>query len=160
MRRWFLSYLEIWLSAVGVAVILFLPSLVGVSRENYWYVTALVAITVGVVHGLIFWSVHRRQRYVRDRTVAQVRAMLRDDIHKQVAALLTMDAQATDRQRMQLDGVFDSMILLDHMLESLSTERLRVWTGSEEGRIEMDKGTHPSASSRSPDLHVHRDTRN
>lgn len=160
MRHWFLSYLEIWLSAVGVAVILFLPTLLGVSHQNYWYVTSLVAIFVGVLHGLIFWSVHRRQRYVRDRTVAQVRAMLRDDIHKQVAALLTMDSRATDRQRMQLDGVFDSMILLDHMLESLSTERLRVWTGSEEGRVEMDKGTRPSAASRSPDLHVHRDTRN
>jgi len=160
VRRWFLSYLEIWLSAAGVAVILFLPSVVGVSRENYWYGTALVAITVGVVHGLIFWSVHRRQRYVRDHTVAQVRAMLRDDIHKQVAALLTMDSQATDRQRMQLDGVFDSMILLDHMLESLSTERLRVWTGSEEGRVEMEKGTRPSTPNRSPDLHVHRDARN
>jgi hypothetical protein len=155
-----LRYLELWLSALGVAVILFLPSLLGVSRENYWHVTALVAISVGVVHGLIFWSVHRRQRMVRDRTVAQVRAMLRDDIHKQVAALLTMDARATDHQRVQLDGVFDSMILLDHMLESLSTERLRDWTGSEEGRIELEKGSRRSAPDRSPDLHVHRDTRN
>jgi hypothetical protein len=159
--RWLLSYLELWLSAVGVAVILFLPPLVGVSRENYWYVTALVAISVGVVHGLIFWSVHRRQRMVRDRTVAQVRAMLRDDIHKQVAALLTMDSRATNRQRVQLDGVFDSLILLDHMLESLSTERLRDWTGSEEGHTEMAKAVaRPERPRGSPDLHLHRDARN
>lgn len=158
--RLFLSYLELWLSAAGVAVILFLPTLLGVSRENYWHVTALVAIFVGVLHGLIFWSVHRRQRYVRDRTVAQVRAMLRDDIHKQVAALLTMDARATDRQRAQLDGVFDSLVLLDHMLESLSAERLRVWTGTQEGRTEMEKGDRPSSTRRAPDLHLHRDSRN
>lgn len=155
-----LRYLELWLSALGVAVILFLPSLVGVSRENYWHVTALVAISVGIVHGLIFWSVHRRQRMVRDRTVAQVRAMLRDDIHKQVAALLTMDARATDRQRVQLDGVFDSLILLDHMLESLSTERLRTWTGSEEGQVEIEKGKRQAPSGRAPGLHVHRDSQN
>jgi hypothetical protein len=158
--RWILSYLELWLSAVGVAVILFLPWLLGVQRDNYWYVTALVAISVGLLHGIIFWSVHRRQRYVCDHTVAQVRAMLRDDIHKQVAALLTMDAHATDRQRMQLDGVFDSIILLDHMLESLSTERLRTWTGSAEGRVELEKGKRPMMPSRSPDLNVHRDARN
>lgn len=159
--RWLLSYLELWLSAAGVAVILFLPTLLGVSRDNYWHVTALVAISVGLLHGLIFWSVHRRQRYVRDHTVAQVRAMLRDDIHKQVAALLTMDSRATDRQRQQLDGIFDSMILLDHLLESLSTERLRVWTGSEEGRTEMDKAAaRPERPRGSPDLHLHRDARN
>ena len=158
--RWLLSYLELWLSAAGVAVILFLPTLLGVSPENYWHVTALVAIFVGVLHGLIFWSVHRRQRYVRDHTVAQVRAMLRDDIHKQVAALLTMDASATDRQRVQLDGVFDSLILLDHMLESISAERLRVWTGSEEGRAEIEKGDRPGAPRRAPDLNLHRDSRN
>jgi hypothetical protein len=155
-----MSYLELWLSAVGVAVILFLPTLLGIARDNYWYVTALVAIVVGIVHGLIFWSVHRRQRFVRDHTVAQVRAMLRDDIQKQVAALLTMDARATDRQRVQLDGVFDSMILLDHMLGSLSTERLRVWTGSEQGRTEFQKGKAPDPQRRSPDLHVHRDSSN
>ncbi len=160
MARWFLSYLELWLSAVGVAVILFLPMLLGSGRDNYWYVTALVANFVGVLHGLIFWIVHRRQRWVRDHTVAQVRAMLRDDVHKQVAALLTMDARATDRQRVQLDGVFDSMILLDHMLESLSTERLRVWTGSVEGRTELEKAKAPDAQRRAPGLHVHRDSSN
>lgn len=159
--HWFLRYLELWLSAAGVAVILLVPAVVGVSRDNYWHVTALVAIVVGVVHGLIFWSVHHRQRLVRERTVAQVRAMLRDDIHKQVAALLTMDARATDRQRQQLDGVFDSMILLDHLLESLSTERLRTWTGSEEGRTEIEKGNRPPRTGRgAPDLHVHRDSQN
>lgn len=159
--RWLLSYLELWLSAVGVAVILFLPTLLGVQRENYWYVTALVAISVGLLHGLIFWLVHRRQCSVRDRTVAHVRAMLRDDIHKQVAALLTIDAHATDRQRQQLDGLFDSMILLDHLLESLSTERLRVWTGSDEGRTEIQKvSARPERPRGAPDLHLHRDTRN
>lgn len=158
--RWVLTYLELWLSALGVAVILLLPALLGTTSDRYWHVTALVAIFVGLLHGLIFWSVHRRQRYVRDRTVTQVRAMLRDDIHRQVAALLTMDARATDRQRVQLDGVFDSLMLLDHMLESLSGERLRNWTGSDEGRVEMERGARPETPRRSPDLHIHRDSQN
>lgn len=160
MSGWLLRYLELWLSAAGVAVILFLPPVLGASPQHYWYVTALVAICVGVLHGLIFWSVHRRQRQVRDHTVAQVRAMLRDDIHRQVAALLTMDARATERQKVQLDGVFDSMILLDHMLESLSGERLTVWTDSAEGRAELAKAHRADVGRRPPDLHVHRDLSN
>ena len=158
--RWFLAYLELWLSAAGVAVILLLPSLAGVSRESYWEVTAWTATAVGVLHGLIFWSVRRRQRHVRERTLAHVRAMLRDDVHRQVAALLTMDARATERQRAQLEGVMDSMILLDHLLQSLSSERLRVWTASAAGRTELAKGDRSAPPARSPDLHVFRDTRN
>ena len=83
---------------------------------------------VGVLHGIIFWSVRRRQRRVREQTLREAHAMLRDSIQKQVAALLTMDARATEAQRKRLDGVFDSLILLDHLLDSLSSERLRAWT--------------------------------
>ncbi len=46
--------------------------------------------------------------------------MLRDDIHKPVAALLTVDARATKEQRRQLDGVFGSLVLLDHVLGAIS----------------------------------------
>lgn len=160
MRRWIVDYLELWLSAVGVGVILLVPALLRPSPESYWHVTAWLAIFIGVLHGLIFWSVHRRQRYVRDHTLAQVRAMLRDDIHKQVAALLSMDTRATERQRVQLDGVFDSMILLDHMLESLSTERLHTWTRSEEGKSDRNAAPQPPGPRRPPSLHVHRDSHN
>lgn len=152
--------MELWLSAAGVAVILLLPRLLGATRGNYWRATAITAIAVGVLHGLIFWSVRRRQRAVREKTLAEAHAMLRDGIQKQVAALLTMDARATEDQRKRLDGVFDSMILLDHMLDSLSSERLRAWTASAEGRVELGKPGGATGTRRAPDLHVHGDTRN
>jgi hypothetical protein len=158
--RAFLNHIELWLSAAGVAVILLVPGLLGPGAGEYWKVTAYTAIGVGVLHGLIFWVVRRRQRHVREGTLAEAHAMLRDGIQKQVAALLTMDARATEEQRRRLDGVFDSMILLDHLLDSLSSERLRAWTDSQEGRVELAKPVRATGTRPAPDLHVHGDSRN
>jgi len=152
--------MELWLSAAGVAVILLLPRVLGATSGSYWRATAITAIVVGVLHGCIFWAVRRRQRTVRESTLREAQTMLRDGIHKQVAALLTMDARATEAQRKRLEGVFDSMILLDHLLDSLSSERLRAWSASEEGRVELGKRAGPPGTRHAPDLHVHEETRN
>lgn len=152
--------MELWLSAAGVAVILLLPRLLGASGGNHWKATAITAMVVGVLHGILFWSVRRRQRLVRERTLAEAQTMLRDGIQKQVAALLTLDARASEAQRKRLDGVFDSMILLDHLLDSLSSERLRAWTSSEEGRVELRNPVGATGTRPAPDLHVHEETRN
>lgn len=158
--RGFLKHIELWLSAAGVAVILLVGALAGGSREGQWKATAITAIVVGVLHGVIFWSVRRRQRLVRERTLAEAHAMLRDSIQKQVAALLTMDARATEAQRKRLDGVFDSLVLLDHLLDSLSSERLHAWSASEEGRVELARPQRATGPRPAPDLHVHGEIRN
>jgi hypothetical protein len=156
--RGFLNHIELWLSAAGVAVILLVGTLFGGS--DAWKVTAITAIAVGVLHGCIFWGVRRRQRRVREQTLAEAHAMLRDGVQKQVAALLTMDARATEDQRKRLDGVFDSLILLYHLLDSLSSERLRAWSASEEGRVEIAKPSRATGQRPTPDLHVHKDLKN
>jgi hypothetical protein len=158
--RGFLNHIELWLSAAGVALVFLLPGLLGLEGANPWRATAWTAIAIGVLHGIIFWVVRRRQRRVREQTLREAHAMLRDSIQKQVAALLTMDARATEDQRKRLDGVFDSLILLDHLLDSLSSERLRTWTASEQGRMELAKPAGPTGSRAAPELHVHGDSRN
>jgi hypothetical protein len=157
--RGFLNHIELWLSAAGVAVILLAGWLLGGSG-NHWQVTAYTAIAVGVLHGCIFWAVRRRQRLVREQTLQAAHAMLRDGIQKQVAALLTMDARATEEQRRRLDGVFDSLVLLDHLLDSLSSERLRAWSASEEARIDLARPARATGQRPPPGLHVHRDHSN
>ncbi len=157
--RGFLNHIELWLSAAGVAVIVLAGWLLG-GPANHWKVTAYTAIAVGVLHGVIFWTVRRRQRHVREQTLQEAHAMLRDGIQKQVAALLMMDATAGEEQRRRLDGVFDSMVLLDHLLDSLSSERLRAWTASEEGRVELARPGGPTGTRPAPGLHLHKDSHN
>jgi hypothetical protein len=158
--RGFLRHIELWLSAAGIAVVLLVGALVGGSGLGHWKVTAYTALAVGLLHGCVFWAVRRRQRLVREQTLQEAHAMLRDRIQKQVAALLTMDARATEDQRRRLDGVFDSLMLLDHLLDSLSSERLRAWSASEEGRVELAKPSRATGTRPAPDLHVHRDHNN
>jgi hypothetical protein len=157
--RRFIDNIELWLSAAGVAVVLLLSGLLGGRGADPWKVAAYTATGVGLLHGLIFWLVRRRQRRVRDETLAEAHAMLRDGIHRQVAALLTMDADASEEQRRRLDGVFDSLVLLDHLLDSLSAERLRAWTDSSEGRAELGKPA-PGRPDGAPVLHVSRHSHN
>lgn len=159
--RGFLNHIELWLSAAGVAVILLVPGLL-LHRTGgaYWEAMAYTAILVGVLHGCIFWLVRRRQRAVREQTLREAHAMLRDSIQKQVAALLTMDARATEEQRRRLDGVFDSLVLLDHLLDSLSSERLRAWSSTEQGRVEIARPQRATGTRPAPDLHVHKDVQN
>jgi C4-dicarboxylate-specific signal transduction histidine kinase len=159
--RGFLNHIELWLSAAGVVVILLVPGLLlNQADASYWQAMAYTAIAVGVLHGLIFWLVRRRQRRVREKTLQEAHAMLRDGIQRQVAALLTMDARATEEQRRRLDGVFDSLVLLDHLLDSLSSERLRAWTASEEGRVELARPARATGQRPAPGLHIHGDSRN
>lgn len=161
MLRGFLNHIELWLSAAGVAVILVVPGLLlRQTGAGYWQAMAYTALVIGVLHGCIFWGVRRRQRAVRDQTLREAHAMLRDSIQKQVAALLTMDARATEEQRRRLDGVFDSLVLLDHLLDSLSSERLRAWSASPEGRVEIARPSRGTGTRPAPDLHVHKDVQN
>lgn len=156
----FLNYIELWLSAAGVGIIMLVSALVGGSSPgDQWRITAYTAVAIGVVHGIIFWAVRHRQRRARYETLREAHAMLRDGIHKQVAALLTMDATASEEQRRRLDGVFDSLMLLDHLLDALDAERLRAWTASEEGRMEMARSA-PARPGGAPVLHVSRDSYN
>ena len=154
----FLNYIELWLSAAGVGIIMLVSALLGGSAADQWRITAYTAVAIGVLHGIIFWAVRHRQRRARHETLREAHAMLRDGIHRQVAALLTMDATASEEQRRRLDGVFDSLMLLDHLLDSLDSERLRAWSASEEGRVEMARPA--PARPDAPVLHVSRDSYN
>jgi hypothetical protein len=157
VKKHLLEYLELWLSVAGLAVILLVPAMLG-GVGAWWKVAACTAVAVGLLHGVIFWVVRARQRQVRRSTLAAARAMLADGIHRQVAALLTMDATADPEQKRRLDGVFDSMILLDRLLDSLSDEHLHAWKAGEHAAVEMAR---PRPASRgAPDLHISRPSQN
>jgi len=59
----FIRQIELYLTAVGLLVILAVPQLF--AESSRMFVMALTAIGVGVVHGVLFCLVRRRQRLLR-----------------------------------------------------------------------------------------------
>ena len=81
-----LANIELILSAVGLLMIVLVPAIVSPKPENFWEVTAITAILVGFIHGLIFWLV-RRQRIVRAQLLDDLRTVLADVVNNQLIAL-------------------------------------------------------------------------
>ena len=87
LSSFLLNNIELVLTLVGLIVILVVPRLLG--SDNPWYVMALTATIVGVLHGLIFWVVRRRQRLVRQQTIGSVRLMMQDLVKNHLSVILT-----------------------------------------------------------------------
>ena len=74
--RWFLNNIELVLTAVGIGVILLSGFVASRSAFSLETATAVSATLVGVVHGILFWLLRRRQRWVRQEAIRQIREML------------------------------------------------------------------------------------
>jgi hypothetical protein len=77
-RRWFLDNIELILTAVGIGVILLSGWVASRSALSVAMATAVSATVVGVIHGILFWLLRRRQRRVRQEAIGQIREMLED----------------------------------------------------------------------------------
>ena len=86
MKKYFVEHIELWLSAVGIAIIWIVPLVLppGGYVEGYWKVVAITAIAVGIVHGVIFWVMRRRREKKKAETRAQLEAQ-KDRLEKRVA---------------------------------------------------------------------------
>ena len=82
--RSFLANIELWLSGVALLIILIVPAMFYSGQHDVWKITAITAIGVGTLHGIIFWLVRRRQRLVRNEAIGEIRAMLTDTVNNVV----------------------------------------------------------------------------
>lgn len=87
----FLDHIELWLSAAGLVVIAAVPALVPTDGTP-WRAVAVTAVAVGLLHGVIFWVVRRRQRRVRQEAIAEVRSMVQDLVNNQLQVLVSLAA--------------------------------------------------------------------
>ena len=125
-----LRYLELILTLVGIVVIFAVTGLITPRGVGPWQVAAITAILVGIVHGLTFWLVRRRQRVVRMQTVTDVQSMLKDVINNQLTViqgmnyLRTEDPAQTQRATAQIARCVTS---ISDALQHLSEESLQAW---------------------------------
>jgi hypothetical protein len=85
----FIDNIELWLSEAGLTVILSVPYVIAPARGSFWRVAAITASGVGLLHGLIFWVIRRRQRIVRQRFTDGIREMPSDVVKNKLAVIDT-----------------------------------------------------------------------
>lgn len=128
--KFMLKYLELLFTLAGLAVIL-VAVLIFTSRgSGPWPVAAITATLVGVVHGVLFWMIRRRQREVRRAVIADVQAMLKDVINNQLALILAMSNLREERAEETLragDYISRSVTTISEALGRLSDESLHSW---------------------------------
>lgn len=76
MKKVFLDHIELWLSALGLLLIVAVPYLFA-SPEAAWKTTAATAIGVGTAHGILFWAVRRRRERIRRAAREEIEALNR-----------------------------------------------------------------------------------
>jgi hypothetical protein len=128
-----LAHLEIILSAVGILVIVFVPSLVNPNPDTFWEVTAITAILVGLIHGMIFWLIRRRQRTIRTEIIHELRTVLTDVINNQLVAL-SVHARKLSSMSDPASEIDAHLRVLDQSAQAISTyvnllseESIREW---------------------------------
>jgi hypothetical protein len=128
-----LANIELILSALGLVVIVLIPVLVDPKPDSLWKVVAVTATTVGLLHGVIFWLIRRRQRAIRADLIQELRTILADVINNQLIAL-TLHARklspASDRGK-EIDEhlriVDQSAKTISDYVNLLSEESIRQW---------------------------------
>jgi NADH:ubiquinone oxidoreductase subunit 2 (subunit N) len=128
--KFILRYLELIFTVAGLVVIFAAALVFSRVGASYWRVAAITATIVGVIHGILFWVVRRRQRAVRRAVIADVQAMLKDMINNQLAVILAMselrEARAEETRRAS-DYISRSVSAISGALQHMSDESLRSW---------------------------------
>ncbi len=126
----FLAHVELWLSGVALLIVFIVPSWIVPPGHDIWKATAITAIGVGTLHGIIFWVIRRRQRSVRNVAIREMRGMLTDKINNQLTELMLSTSASgasitTEQERVATITRCASRISM--LLKSLSEESLQNW---------------------------------
>ncbi len=127
--RLIIKHIELWLSGLGLLLILLVPMLLAPGSERSWELTAITAICVGVLHGIIFWLIRRRQRHIRREAIVDIRGMLKDVVNNELQiALWNFPHPARDADEAhRLDRASRALERVSAAMETLSEESLRSW---------------------------------
>lgn len=132
--RWFLNNIELILTAVGIGVILLSGFVASRSAFSLETATAVSATLVGVVHGILFWLLRRRQRQVRREAIGQIREMLEDlgknrlqTIKMSLYMVQARQPEQEERTRKSFDRVYQILAEMSTLIDHISEESLADW---------------------------------
>ena len=129
LPRSFINHIELWLSGVALLLIFGIPAVVGPEGVQFWRLTAIIAIAVGTLHGVIFWVVRRRQRQIRRESIREIQAMLADVVKNRLTAIDMYLPEGEDPEmvRQEVEGIRTSVREIADHVDALSEETLQDW---------------------------------
>jgi len=126
-----LRHLELVLSAIGVLVIFAVPMVFFRQPSLRWEAAAVTAAAVGVIHGIIFYAVRRRQRLIRRDTIREMQLVVDDIVRNQLTVIGLSAALARESSRPdgRLEDWAERSIVaaheIGHQLKAIDSERLQ-----------------------------------
>ncbi|MCS6873449.1 MAG: DUF4381 domain-containing protein [Pyrinomonadaceae bacterium] len=120
----FLNNIELILSGVGLIVIFAIPKLFFPESVSWWQVAGITAIIVGLLHGVIFWIIRRRQRKVRQEAIEEIRGMLQEVINNQLTSI-SLSTAGLEVQRVK--RISESVSRISELIGTLSEESITNW---------------------------------
>ncbi|MCS6988450.1 MAG: hypothetical protein NZM06_02925 [Chloroherpetonaceae bacterium] len=124
--RFILKYIELILTAAGIVVIMVVPSLFSTSETDLVAARATTAILVGVLHGVIFFVIRHRQRQVREATIDEIRAMLKDVINNHLT-VISVSAAGSSNVAKATERIKTASANISEALDNISEESLSSW---------------------------------
>ncbi len=121
-----LNNIELALSGLGLIVIVVVPLVLQPGPDAVWQVAAVTAVVVGLLHGVIFWLIRRRQRQIRTQAIAQIREMVHDVVKNQLA-IISLNAQLSGAQERHQQRIETSVKRIEEALTHISEESLSKW---------------------------------
>lgn len=120
---------------MALVLIFGIPAVVGPSGADFWRLTAVLAISVGTIHGVIFWVVRRPQRQIRRESIREIQAMLADVVKNRLTAIdmYLPEGQDPEMVRQEVEGVRSSIREIAEHVDTLSEEALQDWEEKYEG---------------------------
>lgn len=142
----FVNHIELWLSGAGLVIIFGVPMLAGPSGREFWQLMAFIAVGVGLLHGLIFWVVRRRQRQVRRQSIREIQHMLSDVLKNKLTAInmYLPDDESQEMVEKEVNGIRASIKDIADEVESLSEESLEGWKDRYEDPLRRTTDLEPS----------------
>lgn len=142
LPRGVINHIELWLSGVALVLIFGIPGVVGPSGVAFWRLTALIAIAVGTIHGVIFWVVRRRQRQIRRQSIREIQQMLADVVKNRLTAIDMYLPEDEDPEmvRQEVDGIRQSIREIADHVDNLSEETLEDWEETYSKALEQTAG--------------------
>jgi hypothetical protein len=129
MAKHFIDDIELYLSAAGLVVVWAAAAVLGPTGTEVWKIAAVTALGVSVLHGAIFWVVRRRQRFIRAKSVHDIREMLTDQVKNELAVMRMWVPDGAERAAFEahFQGIGHAIDEVDRMVDGLSEENLRAW---------------------------------